>query len=360
MNNHTTSDCRYFFYNKVTPIINSLTWVEDYLLIKWCNYYNDAVYEIWQSVNGGAWTYFADTPANATSYQFHCKQNANIQVRLRAKLNDFISPFSSDSAIFKTPFVFQYPADLVGLAFTINQLNIAPGFTIHIDWGDGSTNDLINNNAAYVHNYPNAERYWVTISGDTDSITFINFAFANLFGDIGVWILPSGITDFIFNGNAVIGDISDLTFPATLINYNINGIPLLGAFSVINTLPAGIRIFNISSVTINGVWNINIPVGAATIQMLCGNCNFDGVPRGNFRWVSVFNFWDSELHEAEIDSFLAYVDGYFVGAVVPLTNCTYDFSGAGNEPPSAAGLASIVSIQAKYVAAGFVATILHN
>jgi len=46
--------------------------------------------------------------------------------------------------------------------------------------------------------------------------------------------------------------------------------------------------------------------------------------------------------------------------VVPKCNCTYTINGAGMGALNAAGLAAKASIQAKYIAAGFVATINNN
>jgi len=56
---------------------------------------------------------------------------------------------------------------------------------------------------------------------------------------------------------------------------------------------------------------------------------------------------------------LAYLDTYFT-TNTPIKNSKFTVRGTGMAIPSATGLASIASIQAKYVAAGFTATFVTN
>jgi hypothetical protein len=76
--------------------------------------------------------------------------------------------------------------------------------------------------------------------------------------------------------------------------------------------------------------------------------------------MSVYNFQNNLCTGIIISNFLIYLDNYFTAGVVPKCNCTYTLDGVGMGAVNAAGLAAKASIQAKYVAAGFVATINNN
>jgi hypothetical protein len=107
-----------------------------------------------------------------------------------------------------------------------------------------------------------------------------------------------------------------------------------------------------------GLWNL--PYGRSALSMKFDNCSFTSLPQGDFVWMSVYNFQKNLCNAATVSNFLIYLDNYFTAGVVPKCNCTYTIDGAGMGVVNAAGLVAKASIQAKYVAAGFVATIINN
>lgn len=104
----------------------------------------------------------------------------------------------------------------------------------------------------------------------------------------------------------------------------------------------------------------DLPSVGAVMKFYLGQNDFTKLPRGEYEWVNVFDVSGNNCDQTEIDNYLVYLDSYFVGAKVPLANCSYDLSGSGMGIPSAIGLAARTSIIGKYVAAGKTCTITVN
>jgi hypothetical protein len=170
-------------------------------------------------------------------------------------------------------------------------------------------------------------------------------------GNLSAWIIPGTLSDIIL--------VDGITPPDDLTNNytgNITGwtFPIVESPTMENHIECGNSNFT------GDLSGKIIFAGTKVITVNFKNSHLTKLPRGNFKWVSIYNFKSNNCNQAEVDAILAYIDAYFVGAVVPLCNCAYTFNGAGMAAPSAAGLVSKASIIAKYVAAGFVATILNN
>jgi hypothetical protein len=225
----------------------------------------------------------------------------------------------------------------------------------------------------------------------------------NFTGDLTHWTFPTSPSPYLFitlNNNAFTGDISGWTFPALTIAVNVehnlfacdlsawrlnatmcfislnsigdpdsnNGNIFTGnltnwGFANIVAESIGFLMYCQGFPFTGDLSGVSIPSGTTTGGhkiLRYDGCHLTKMPRGYFNDVTTFNFSANSCNSAEIDSLLAYVDAYFVGGVVPLCNCVYTLNGTGMGIPSAAGLASRASIIAKYVTAGFTATIYVN
>lgn len=165
---------------------------------------------------------------------------------------------------------------------------------------------------------------------------------AEFSGDLTDWVIPSdcgflkiGDNTLLDQGCVFTGDLTTWTLPtnyAVTMGYRID----LTGYGFTGDL---------SGWTITDLLNVNM-------YFYLGKNNFTKLPRGGFLHVYVLNAEENNCDQAEIDAFLAHVDGYFVGAVVPIIDATYELDGVGMAIPSAAGLASRTSIINKYTAQG--------
>jgi len=177
-----------------------------------------------------------------------------------------------------------------------------------------------------------------------EGVSWIRMTSPNVVINLADWVLPSTLGSIYLRGSGAYGNIEDWVLPTTVRDnegfqmdfedLNITGD--LSSWLLPNDGGVGALLYNVLNMT---------------------RCNITKMPRGAFRHFKTLNFNGCNCNEAEVDAFLAAVDAYFDGGVVPLTNCTYNLAGAGMSAPSAAGLASRTSIINKYVAAGKVATI---
>ena len=96
-----------------------------------------AQYEVYSSYNGNPYVFLGTTLAGATSYiDTTCKQNASVVYRIRAKKGSVYSEYVTTSVI-NTPLCWK-TNQTVRTEVKINQLQIAAGKTVNIDWGDGT------------------------------------------------------------------------------------------------------------------------------------------------------------------------------------------------------------------------------
>lgn len=98
-------------------------------------------------------------------------------------------------------------------------------------------------------------------------------------------------------------------------------------------------------------------LGGGSVK-LKGN-NFTKCPRGDFYRANGYDMESNHCDVSEIDAILNDID-ISVTANTPLYDCTYKFNGTNMGIPTAAGLASKASIEAKYTAAGKTITITVN
>ena len=114
----------------VNTISGDLTWTD--------NTGGVAQYEIYSSYNGNSYVYLGTTTAGATSYSdTTCKQNASVVYRIRAKYYSLYSDYVAASAVI-TPLCWKTDQSTL-TAVVINELNIATGKTVTVNWGEGTS-----------------------------------------------------------------------------------------------------------------------------------------------------------------------------------------------------------------------------
>jgi len=220
-----------------------------------------------------------------------------------------------------------------------------------------------------------------------NTLQVLHVGASNLTGNLENWNLPEGLYDFHLESNGFTGDITKWIIPLSMAHFSVTGnsftgdltslvMPNSSAYnSVILRLSGNnftgdisdwvidskLSVFQIDYCPFTGNMTGLIPDGTAAIVFNASyGTKLTGLPRGSFKWVSEYKFNGNACDITEIDSLLAYIDAYFVDAVVPLTNCVYTLNGTGMGIPSAAGLTSRQNIIDKYTAAGKTATILVN
>lgn len=192
----------------------------------------------------------------------------------------------------------------------------------------------------------------------------------DIYGDISDWTIPEGTTWLAIDGRYVYCDMSKFYVPNTLTVLGLNSQSSghtskiygdMSNFAFPTTTSAydvGITISNTD--VIGDLSGINIPVFTRPVNLTMSYNYFTKLFRGDYKWIKTFDFQYNYCNSTEIDAWLSYVDNYFTGGVVPMTNAVYYVSGTNMGTPSAAGLASRTSIINKYVAAGFTCTITVN
>src|SRR5574344_2314939 len=113
----------------VDTILGQLNWTN--------NAGSTAQYEIYSSTNGAADVLLATTSAGATSYQdTTCKQNASVVYKIRVKKGTKFSDMVSASAL-TTPLCWKTNQNTL-VAHVINNLTIAAGKTVTVNYSDGT------------------------------------------------------------------------------------------------------------------------------------------------------------------------------------------------------------------------------
>ena len=376
------------------PSLPTAVWVDDYAQIDFIDASGGiAQHEIYESKNAGAYTLVTTLAAGIVTYKNYTWQNANMNFKIRAKVGSAYSDYCDILNVI-TPLVWK--TDQSTLTQAIIQYLVCWQGTINVNWGDGTSDNLTGYCGsgligvppyAAVHDYSVPKNpYFITLSGDLDKMIGLGqYDQVGFYGDWSKWILPDAMTYLhpffcnfsgnfptvipsamqIFNiaHNQFTGDISNLATPSTMFDFQIYD------NKYICTNPAIWNNFNntIQHIQFGNEGNFSgdfsgviIPEGTRYIGVGGGNNNITKLPRGNFKWVSEYNMSENKCSSAEIDSFLAYVDAYFTGGVVPLLDCLYYLNGTGMGTPSAAGLASRTSILGKYTAAGKTCSISVN
>lgn len=134
---------------------------------------------------------------------------------------------------------FQFIVNATTSSYKLNYFRLkgTNGKIINIDWGDGNTDSLTFNGAIQStfdnYTYTNAGNYLVTISGDIDEWTYLEWSTWNCIANIETF--PAGLKEvqFQFMGSNLIGDIDNIiSLPTKLrLNYcagltgNISNLP---------------------------------------------------------------------------------------------------------------------------------------
>ena len=343
-----------------------------------------AQYEVYSSYNGNPYVFLGTTAVGATSYiDTTCKQNASVVYRIRAKKGGTYSEYVTTSVI-NTPLCWKTD-QTVRTNVIINQLNIAAGKTVNIDWGDGTNANYTGNNTNITKTYDaNAVNIFnIKLSGDTDSITYFSHnSQAKSYGDVSSWVLPSLLQYFYINSTGVSGDISSWVLPSLLQYFYINSTGVSGdisnwvlpssliGFSVSLTgvsgdisswvLPSSLQRLYINSTGVSGALpNITSSASALNYQAQASNMSSTNITafRGGMNYFNI-SYQKVSFPTSEIDKLLkAAADWYQLNP--PVANCTYDLKGANMGIPTGGTTnVDIVRLIEYYSAAGFAATII--
>ena len=297
-----------------------------------------AQYEVYSSYNGNPYVFLGTTLAGATSYiDTTCKQNASVVYRIRAKRGGTYSKYVTTSVI-NTPLCWK-TNQTVRTEVKINQLQIAAGKTVNIDWGDGTNANYTgdNTNITKTYNASAVNIFNIKLSGDTDSITNFNHnSQAKSYGDISNWVLPSSLQQFYVHFTGVSGDVSSWVLPSSLQFFYVYSTGVSGA------LP-----------------NITSSASALNYQAQASNMSSTNITafRGG---LTNFDISGQKVvfPTSEVDKlFKAAADWYQVNT--PTANCTFNLSGANmGIPTGGASNVDIVRLSGYYTAAGKTATII--
>jgi hypothetical protein len=392
MNNWTRDDGNYNF-SGYTPLNISAVWAinTDFARISWNDIYGGQVaYDVWESKDQGLhWLLVATTAIGANQYDNFTYQNALMQFKVAPHgTSEFSNPVQ-----LQTPLCFWTDEAFVP-GVILNNLDVAALRTVHVEWGDGMFDDLVGANPMFAQAYANPGQYCVQFSGDVNFITrFDCQGQATNYGDLGKWVLPGNLTVLILNMSAFTGDLHEWILPGGLTNldltwnlftgdisgwFNMGGMPpgmtyfnisgtnlFSGAVPEIfagATLPNGITTFDANTMLFTGnLRNFLLPAAGAAFTINLNDNNFGSILRGNYRWCTVMNMANNNVSYQEINDFLSYLDNFFTLGVVPLCNLTLTITGANMGSPEGGVFSdAIISLTAKYIAAGFVFTCVHN
>jgi len=339
-----------------------VSWIDDYAALTWVNNAGvTAVYEIYESVNGGDYTLVSTTDAGAESYNNYTYQNANINFKVRAKIGTWYSDFSAVINIV-TPLVWKTNQSTLANV-VIGTLNISVGKTININWGDGTNANYTGDNANITKTYTSTQDpYYIQLSGDLNFIT--RFAHQNQdasYGDISKWHIE--IPHFTLYHNKHTGNISNWGFVPNGTYIQIGHNLLTGDLSSW-IVPSTMTSINLAdpegSAFIGDLSGWNLPEGLTQLYLYYQD--FTKLPRGAYKNInSSVGYYaaNNNCSSDEIDSLLIDINSYFT-SISPIKNSLFNLGGAGMGIPSAVGLAARDGIIAKYTAAGFTATVTVN
>lgn len=287
-----------------------------------------AKYLIYRSTNGGAQTLIATTQVGAISYSdAGCKQNASVVYRIKAeKKNEYVA-----ATTLQTPLCWKSDQSTL-TPVVINQVNVAAGKTVTINWGDGTSQALTGSTSNVTKNYEITGQKNIWLSGDTDSITYFqHYNQAKTYGNIGNWILPINIAYFSVGITNVTGDVSEWIIPSGIATLALYSTQLSGDISSWIIPAATILVFIYSSNISGSLPQISAHATNA-MNFRADSCYFSGSNTTVFRKaMSVFNISAQNVPfpTTEIDKILkALADFYEVNA--PTANCTISMNSSTN------------------------------
>jgi hypothetical protein len=335
----------------VDTILGQLNWTN--------NAGSTAQYEIYSSTNGATDVLLATTAAGATSYQdTTCKQNASVVYKIRVKEGTKFSDMVSASAL-ATPLCWKTNQSTLA-AHVINDLIIAAGKTVTVNYSDGTSQSYAGANTNIVKNFNTTGQYNIWLTGDTDSITALQcFNQPSTYGVVTNWVLPATLTYFRIYSTLLTGNVTNWVLPATLTYFFIYATSLTG--DVTNwVLPANLANFYIYNTNCEG----KLPQITASNNQLKYRTEGTNITDSNVtvfrKGMTAFNASNPKLpfSTANLDKLLkAIADWYQTNA--PTANCTYTLNGANmGTPTGGASNADIARIVSYYSAAGKTATII--
>lgn len=289
----------------VDTISGNLTWTD--------NSGGKAQYEVYSSTNSEAYILLTTTVAGVTSYSdTTCKQNASVVYRIRAKYYSLYSDYVTATTLF-TPICWKTNMSSL-IKNYISSLNIAIGYTVNLDWGDGTNNNYTGANTNITHDYSTNGVYNISLTGDLNNILQLSAHDMPFYiGDISNWILPNSLTYIYGYTNNFTGNCPNLYSDSVLTIYRLYSNNISGT--------------NITSFS---------------------------------RSLTVFDIKDQKVlfPTSEVDKlFKAAADWYQLNP--PTANCTFNLSGANmGIPTDGTANVDIVRLIGYYSAAGFAATII--
>ena len=205
----------------VDTISGDLTWTD--------NSGGKAQYEIHSSTNSGAYTLLATTFAGSTSYSdTSCKQNASVIYRIRAKIGGLYSDYVTATALV-TPLCWKTNQSTLNTV-TIATLNIVAGYSVVVNWGDGTSNTYSGNNSTITKNYTSTGTYNISVSGDTDKIgTLTHNGGVTSYENLSKFMIPDNITTWRMYNTPFTGTPSLWVFPSSLVSLFIYGCSFTGS-----------------------------------------------------------------------------------------------------------------------------------
>jgi len=334
----------------IEPDIENLavTWVDDYAALTFdgVSGWETEVYDSKDNVTFTLMTTLAD---GVNSYNAYTWQGTTAYFRLRAKKGAEYGDYATINIV--TPLVFKFDANpqaSVSFSFVLS------GGTVRVLWGtvvSGNAtytdyNTVGTNNASY--SYGNAgeqiDPAYVKISGSVANITELTIiSDAKKYGDLSKWVLPA-LTKLYLAACGFTGDISAWVLPSGLVDMRIYGNGFAGDLT-----------------------NWTIGTSASTVMYLNdtdGKNEFTAPPRGNCHQCEAsaagLYMRHCAVSTAILDAWFAWFNGFLV-ANTPVRNTLLRLDGTGMGVPTGGNNnTDRLAIIAKYVAAGYSATIYNN
>ena len=328
------------YWNTRTPTDLAVIWEDDYAKLDWTIYGTKGSYEVWESVNGGDYALAATTSEGVDTYNFYTYQNASVNIKIRGVKHGYYSEFT-DVVNISTPLVFRTDqSTLKNIVF--GQFYVAAGKTVYINKGDGSALvEVVGSLANVTLTYSTEGQYYVTISGDINSITrLIHNPNNKSYGDLSKWKIDTikGMQRFRLEESNFSGDVSDwVVVPACTYFYIFTNY-FTGTLPVINGTTGSLRYY-------------------------CNANYINDFAFTGFR-TSMTHFYvyssRSCVSPEKIDALLKDIADFYE-TNTPLTNCEFNLGGTNNGYPTG-GNANVdkVRIETYFTNAGMTATITVN
>lgn len=246
----------------------------------------------------------------------------------------------------------------------LNYLNISAGKTVHVDWGDSTSNDYTGNNTNITKTYATLNNFLIKLSGDIDSITRLQHeSQSRSFGDISNWPLSSmtSLATLSIKSNPNITGNTDLwTLPNSCSLVVLDVMTGLVGNPFKNGTPTALTRFQSPSAQLRGDLS-TLNVSSSFTFLDESDNNFSKFPIGDYKNIATFNFSGNNCTQATLDAFLLWLDNSFTPSNKPNANAVYTLNGYGMATPTGGtNNANLLSIVSKYVANSKTCSILVN